>query len=220
MSRLYLIFVFLWLSGVSFGQDPLKKYLEFAQEQYDKGDYFYALEYYKKAMAIDSTTVDIVWNLAETYRAYKDYRKAEYYYAKVYDKEASRIYPNSLLYLGLMQKQNGKYDLALETFKRAKKKYYKDKKSYRYQKAKQEVESTVWARSALRDTAEVTLEQLPSTVNTPNSEFGHGIYDSTLYFSSLRADSISESEEVYATTTTHFCTKANCKTMLSSIVQN
>lgn len=199
MSRLYLILTFYWISAVSFGQDPLKKYLEFAQEQYDKGDYFYALEYYKKAMAIDSTTVDIVWNIAETYRAYKDYRKAEYYYAKVYDKEASRIYPNSLLYLGLMQKQNGKYDVALETFKRAKKKYYKDKNSYRYQKAKQEVESTVWARSALRDTAEVTLEQLPSTVNTPNSEFGHGIYDSTLYFSSLRADSISEAEEVYAT---------------------
>jgi hypothetical protein len=176
----------------------LKKYLEFAKEQYDKGDYYYALQYYEKAMEIDSNTVDIVWNIAETYRAYKDYRKAEYYYIKVYEKESARIYPNSLLYVGLMQKQNGKYDAALETFKKAKKKYYKDKKSYRYLKAKQEVESTVWARSAIRDSADVTLERLPETVNTPNSEFGHGIYDSTLYFSSLRADSISTAEEVYS----------------------
>ncbi|XOV68957.1 MAG: DUF1573 domain-containing protein [Fluviicola sp.] len=197
MSRLYLIFFFCIFSGVSLGQDQLKKYLDFAKEQYEKGDYYYALEYYKKAMDLDSNTVDIVWNIAETYRAYKDYRKAEYYYKKVYEKESSRIYPNSLLYVGLMQKQNGKYDEALETFKKAKKKYYKDKKSYRYQKAKQEVSSTVWAKSALRDTAEVNVEPLPTSVNTPNSEFGHGIYNSVLYFSSLRADSISEREEVY-----------------------
>lgn len=197
MSRLYLIFLFCILSGASFGQDQLKKYLDFAKEQYDKGDYYYALEYYKKAMELDSATVDIVWNLAETYRAYKDYRKAEFYYKKVYEKESSRIYPNSLLYVGLMQKQNGKYDEALDTFKKAKKKYYKDKKSYRYKKAKQEVASTVWARSAIRDTADVSLEPLPPSVNTPNSEFGHGIYNSVLYFSSLRADSISEREEVY-----------------------
>ncbi|GAB5418362.1 MAG: hypothetical protein Crog4KO_15340 [Crocinitomicaceae bacterium] len=199
MSRLYLILLFSVFSSVSFGQDQLKKYLDFAKEQYDKGDYYYALVYYEKAMDLDSNTVDIVWNIAETYRAYKDYRKAEYYYTKVYEKESSSIYPNSLLYVGLMQKQNGKYDAALETFKKAKKKYYKDKKSYRYKKAKQEVESTVWARSALRDTADVSIEPLPETVNTPNSEFGHGIYDSTLYFSSLRADSISSAEEVYST---------------------
>lgn len=198
MSRLYLIVLFTLFSSVSFGQDQLKKYLDFAKEQYDKGDYYYALEYYKKAMNMDSNTVDIIWNIAETYRAYKDYRKAEYYYKKVYEKESSRIYPNSLLYIGLMQKQNGKYDEALETFKKAKKRYYKDKKSYRYRKAKQEVASTVWARSALRDTANLSVEPLPPTVNTPNSEFGHGIYDSTLYFSSLRADSISEREEVYS----------------------
>ncbi len=57
--------------------------------------------------------------------------------------------------------------------------------------------SSVWAKSALIDTSEVTLERLPETVNTKNSEFGHGIYDNQLIFSSLRADSISASEEVY-----------------------
>ena len=149
-------------------------------------------------MELDSATVDIVWNYAETLRAYKDYRKAEFYYAKVYAKEETRIYPSSLLYLGLMQKQNGKYDEALETFKKAKKKYYKDKKSYLYKKSKQELESTVGAKSASRDTATVSIERLPETCHTPNSEFGHGIWNSTLYFSSLRADSISAAEEVYS----------------------
>ena len=107
MSRLYLIlFFFGWSVSVSIGQNMLTKYLKFADEQYQKGDYFYALEYYSKAMEIDSTTIDILWKVAEAHRAYKDYRKAEYYYAKVYDRELGAMYPYSLLQLGLMQKQN------------------------------------------------------------------------------------------------------------------
>jgi hypothetical protein len=204
MSRLHLTFFFAVLSFCSFSQNNLKKYLEFAKEQYDKGDFYYALEYYNKAMELDSNTIDILWQVAETHRAYKDYRKAEYYYEKVYDREEAGIYPYSLLYLGLMQKQNGKYDAALETFKKAKKKYYKDKKSYLYLKSKQEIESTLWAISNQGDELNVDFSALPDVINSPDSEFGHGIYDGKVIFSSLRADSISSSEEVYAT---HYRTK-------------
>lgn len=186
-------------SSVGYSQSNLKKYLDFAQEQYDKGDYYYALTYYEKALEIDSNSIDILWKYAETLRAYKDYRGAEKYYAIVYDRESAGIYPSSLLQLALMQKQNGNYEAALDNFKKAKKKYYKNKKGYLYQKAKREVVSTVWAKSNLIDTANVSFEQLPPTVNTPNSEFGHGIYDDILFFSSLRADSISANEEVYST---------------------
>lgn len=197
MSRLYLTLIYTLLAMTGMTQNMLGKYLDFAQEQFDKGDYYYALQYYEKAMNLDSSSVDINWRYAETQRAYKNYRKAEYYYSVVYQKESGQIYPYSLLYLGLMQKQNGKYDAALETFKKAKKKYFKDKKGYLYLKSKQEIESTVWAKSAFIDTANVTLERLPETVNTKNSEFGHGIYNNQLIFSSLRADSISAVEEVY-----------------------
>lgn len=197
MSRLYLTLIFGFFFSCGWGQDNLSRYLDFAKEQFDKGDYYYALQYYDKAMELDSNTVDILWNYAETLRAYKDYRKAEYYYAKVYDREEAKIYPASLLNLGLMQKQNGKYDQALATFKKAKKKYYKNKRGYLYQKSKRELASTVWVKSALVDTTKGKLERLPETVNTPNSEFGHGIFNNTLIFSSLRADSISAREEVY-----------------------
>lgn len=196
MSRLYLILFFL-CSFQLFGQDMLGKYLKFAEEQYQKGDYYYALEYYEKVLQLDSNSVDVLWKYAETLRAYKDYRRAEFYYKKVYDKELGAFYPSSLMQLGLMQKQNGHYDLAIETFKKAKKKYYKDKKGYLYQKSKRELESCLWAKSAVRDTAELEFRRLPETVNTKNSEFGHGIYNNELLFSSLRADSISEQEEVY-----------------------
>jgi tetratricopeptide (TPR) repeat protein len=199
MSRLHLIFFSLLFSAGSFSQAELGNYLKFAEEQYQKGDYIYALQYYEKALAIDSQTVNTLWNYAETLRAYKDYRKAEYYYKKVYSREEAMLFPYSLLQLGLMQKQNGKYDAAIETFKLAKKKYAKDKKSYLYLKAKRELESCLWAKTALKDSTSYQITQLPTTVNTPNSEFGHSIYAGKLVFSSLRGDSVHANEEVYST---------------------
>lgn len=197
MSRLYLIAFFGVLTSASWGQNLLTKYLKTADEKYQKGDYYYALDLYSKAMEIDSNTIDILWKVAEAHRAYKDYRKAEYYYAKVHEREMGAMYPSSLLQLGLMQKQNGKYDAAIETFKRAKKKYSKGKRDYLYSKAKQELESTLWAKSMSDIYEKGDLIRLPETVNTKNSEFGHGFVNGELVFSSLRADSISENEEVY-----------------------
>lgn len=199
MSRLYIILVFCWTSAGVFAQNDLSNYLKFAEEQYKKGDYIYALQYYEKAMALDSQSVNVLWNYAETLRAYKDYRKAEYYYQLVYDKESAALFPASLLQLGLMQKQNGKYEEAIETFKKAKKKYAKVKKSYLYEKSRRELESCLWAKSAIKDSSDLLINRLPETVNTPNSEFGHGIYEGKLVFSSLRGDSIHSNEEVYST---------------------
>lgn len=201
MSRLHLIvFFFLFISQGLFGQSKLGAYLKHAEEKYNKGDYFYAVELYEKAMAIDSNSVVVLWKYAETLKAYKDYRKAEYYYAKVYERESGSIYPMSLINLGLMQKHNGKYDEALETFKLAKKKFFKDKEEYIYLKAKREIESCLWVKSAIKDTNEVVFTHLPLTVNSYDSEFGHSFYNGKLIFSSLRADSISSAEEVYSTT--------------------
>ncbi|MEY3236574.1 MAG: hypothetical protein RI883_675 [Bacteroidota bacterium] len=201
MSRFHLI-VFLFLSSSTslFGQSKLGAYLKHAEEKYNKGDYYYAVELYEKAMELDSNSVTTLWKYAETLKSYKDYRKAEYYYAKVYDREQGGIYPMSLVNLGLMQKHNGKYDEALETFKKAKKKFLKDKKSYLYLKSKRELESCLWAKSAIKDTANVNYLRLPETVNSFDSEFGHNLYNGVLVFSSLRADSINTAEEVYSTT--------------------
>lgn len=183
-----------------FGQKELDALLKAGRNQYQKGDYVYALSYYERAMNIDSNTVNVLWEYAETLRAYKDYRKAEFYYEKVYAKEQTKMFPASILMFGLMQKQNGKYAAALKTFKQAVRKYSKEKKGYLYLKSKKEVESTAWALSNAKIEDHVIIDLLPNEVNTPNSEFGHIIHDDILYFSSLRGDSISETEEVYALT--------------------
>lgn len=203
MSRLYLILLLWALPFVSSAQTALKKYLEFADQQYQKGDYIYALDYYEKALKIDSTNVTILWKYAETLRAYKDYSKAAEYYEIVYNKESTALHPNSLLQWGLMEKQLGNYQVARELFKRGVKKYAKDKKSYFYLKCKREIESCLWAENAVSDTTKLLKINFPPEVNTENAEFAHTILNNTLYFSSLRPDSITVIEEVYDTSYTH-----------------
>lgn len=198
MSRLYLIVLsFVFCSSI-FGQQELKKYLEFAQKKYQEGDYVYALQYYDKAMKIDSNSINTLWEYAETQRAYKDYKKAAYYYGKVYDREGGELYPASLLYYGLMLKQTGNYDKALDVFKRAKKLYRSDRRGYYYKKSRNEVQSCIWARSNAGDSSKLIFEHLPESVNSVDSEFGHRVHDGKLYLSSLKADSTSE-EVVYDT---------------------
>ena len=198
MSRFYIVFLLLFINSTIFAQKEYAKMVEFADEKLQEGDLVYALDFYKKAMNIDSTSVDIYWKYAQALKAYKDYRKAEYYFQQVYDREETEIYEKSLLYLAQMQKQNGKYVEALENFKLAKKKYRSSKDRDLKYKVRQEYKSCLWAKNAITDTSTLVVESLPQTVNTKNAEFGHRIYNDILYFSSLRADSIAANEEVYA----------------------
>lgn len=200
MPRLYLTIVALFALSISFSQTELKKYLDYAKEMYEKGDYVHSLSFYEKAMKIDSSAIHTLWEYAEALRAYKDYRKAEYYYGEIFKREGGELFPNSILYYGLMQKQNGKYEAAIETFKKAKKVYRSDKRGYQYLKSRREFESCVWAQSNLRDTSDLIFEHLPEFINTKDAEFAHRIYNNQLLYSSLRADSIGGMEEVYATT--------------------
>ncbi len=198
MSRLYIILFMALFSITSFSQEELKQYLKFAQEKYQQGDYVYALDYYQKAMAIDSNSINTLWEYAQTLKAYKDYPKAAFYYGKVYGRESTELYPSSLLNYGLMLKQSGQYEKALDVFKKAKKKYRRlDRRGYLYRKSRNEVQSCIWAKANIGDSVEHVFESLPEIINTQNAEFGHRIHKNKFIFSSLRADSISVAEEVY-----------------------
>jgi tetratricopeptide (TPR) repeat protein len=199
MSRLYLSILFSCLFISIFSQTEIGKYIQVADEKIAQGDYYYALELYDKALAIDSNSVDLLWKYAEALRAYKDYRKAELYYAIVFEREEAGIFPESILNLGLMQKNNGHYDEAMVSFKKAIRKYSRHKKDYLYLKARREYESCAWAKSNELDNSGLSFDPLPETINTSNSEFGHTIHDGKFIFSSLRSDSINQFEEVYDT---------------------
>lgn len=197
MSRLYLSLTFCLFSMLSYSQTEFDRLMRFGKELFNKGDYHYALEYFENARTMDSNSVEVLWYLAETSRAYKDYRQAEVYYKMVFDKEETLLYETSLLQFGLMLKMNGKYEEALEIFKKAKKIYARDKKGYPYSKSKKEIESCLYAKSAIEN-SKVIITPYPGKVNTKDSEFGHTIFKDGLIFSSMKADSVSSNEEVYS----------------------
>lgn len=180
------------------GQTKLGTYLKHAQENYKNGDYVYALELYEQAMQIDSNSIDILWEYAETLRAYKDYRKATIYYQKVYERENGLLYPYSQLYYGLMLKQTGQYEDALNTFKKVKSQFKSDKDSYPYRKALREMESCSWVLENSHSDDSLIFKRLRTPVNSVDSEFGHLIWDDKLIFSSLKADSTGSNEEIYS----------------------
>lgn len=171
--------------------------VEFADQKVSEGDYYYALQYYQKAMEIDSNSVEILWKYAEALRLYKDYPKAEFYYQKVYAKEGSKIYPLSIFWLATMQHYNGKYAEAVESWKDAKKVYKKDREGYYYLKSQQEIKSCLWASKAVRDTTDYELSRLEEPVNTENAEFAPFFHNGRIYFTSLKADSVNFKEELY-----------------------
>ncbi|MFT5819210.1 MAG: hypothetical protein ACI8ZM_000433 [Crocinitomix sp.] len=192
-----LLFVFLtsmtpqWSIGQSFTQ-----MMEFADEKMVEGDYYYAIKYYERAMGIDSNSVEVLWKYAEAQRKYKDYRKAEFYYARVYAKENALIYQRSVFWLATMEQYNGKYEASLEHWKLTKKVFKKQKKAYEYKKSQQSIKSCLWAIKAVNDTTDYLTKALPAPVNSKDAELAPVIYDEQLWFTSLKADSINNHEEV------------------------
>lgn len=172
--------------------------VEFADQKVKERDYYYAIQYYEKAMRLDSSSVEIRWKYAEALRMYKDYPKAEKYYQSVYERENAKIYPRSIFWLASMQHYNGKYAESLESWKLCKKVFKKQKKSYEYKKSQGEIKSCLWAMKAVLDTTDYKLTRLESPVNSKDSELAPFLHDNKLYFTSLKADSINFSEEVFS----------------------
>jgi len=170
--------------------------VEFADQKIIEGDYFYAINYYQKAMAIDSNSVEISWKMANAQRLYKNYTLAEYYYQKVYEKESSKIYPMSIFWLASMQHYNGKYKDAKNSWKIAKKVFKRKRKEYPYKKSMQEFKSCLWAVKAVLDTNDYIVEPIAEIINSQNSELAPFIYNNELYFTSLKADSVKINEEL------------------------
>jgi hypothetical protein len=192
---LYIIFFLLGFNQMSFAQ-TYTQMVEFADKKVTEGDYYYAIIYYKKAMEIDSNSVEINWKMAEAQRHYKNYVLAEYYYQKVYNKEQAKIYPKSIFWLATMQHYNGKYQQSFKSWKIAKKVFKRKRKSYEYKKSLAEFKSTLWAKKAILDTINYVVKPIDKTINSHDTELAPFVHQNKLYFTSLKADSIKVTEEV------------------------
>lgn len=190
LALTFLIFTFHFLL-VAQNQKQLVKVGDELIEKY--GDYYGASKWYKQALDIDSTYLDIVFKYAEALRKYNDYAKAESKYYYIYKKDRGKDYPLAPFWHAMMLKYNGKYNDAKKSFKRAKRFFTRDRKGYHYLKIMNEIKSCEEALNIIRDSIPIDIKNLGNSVNTYSSELGGTLLnDSTVIFSSLRDEKMED----------------------------
>ncbi len=154
------------------------------------GDTFVALAYYEKLVETKDTDAETLIELANIYQATRDYVKAEKTYLKALkiDKDAD---PDVFLSLGRMQKSNNKYDEALETLTKLKKKVRKLKDRVLNKEIKVEIQGAEMA-ILMKDSSEVAFtEHLNNTINKPHIEFSPiPMGEDKFVYGSLREDEV------------------------------
>lgn len=161
-----------------------------ADLSFKERDYYGAAIYYRKAMVLDSSNLEIVHGYAESLRLYNDYALAERYYKYVYTRDNKKQYPETLFWWASMQKYNAKYEEARKNFIRFAG-FYKNKESFYHKKAVQESKSCEFAQFLMKDTLPVNVYNAGNKINTTNAEIAP-VYltDTNIYFSSPRTEKI------------------------------
>ncbi|UOE48932.1 OmpA family protein [Mucilaginibacter sp. SMC90] len=136
MKKLLPYFLLSFFPAISFGQ--AKNYKALADTAFNRHEYYTAAFYYKHIA--DGTTIEsknsvplaasrksgskkettnqyIIYQLAESYRLYKDYTDATIWYTKMSNEGSAEKYPLTPLWYGICLQANGKYDEALVQLK-------------------------------------------------------------------------------------------------------
>ncbi len=163
----------------------LKQCLKYGEECMNAGDYHQAITFYEKALEFDSASIDVLNKYAGALYAYNYYEKALYYYDKVAKKGNGKLYPESIYYKALLQKNLGLYREAIITWKQVKKVLGRKAKSYYGLKSKQEMKACNWAYKSRNDSTDWEIK--PAEFNTEDSEFSPLIFGEDQFISSMKA---------------------------------
>ncbi|MFN6946674.1 MAG: DUF1573 domain-containing protein [Cytophagaceae bacterium] len=193
--RYFIVTMAVMLSELSLAQTKEQR-IKFGDLSYNENDFYGASIYYANALGMDSSDLQVYNKYAESLRLTNDYKKAAIYYNNLLRRDRARKFPETRFWLAMMQKSNGDYLNAQDNFQQFAK-GYRNKKSYIYLKATQEVESCAYAIELMKDTVSAIVENAGNRINTTDSEFGLLLLnDSVLYFTGLREDEVKEGHEV------------------------
>lgn len=147
----------------------------FFTEQYSK-----AIEFYYRALVLDSTNAYANYHIAECHRKIFNFREAEFYYGVV-AADSKADFPLSKFYYPLMQKLNGKFHEAIDNFDSfmiyAKEKNFEDKAAF-IAKAEIEKKGCFLAISQLENPfGEYNFENVGLPVNSQYNDYAPFILD-------------------------------------------
>jgi len=167
------------------------KYLKKAgKKSVKRGDYYGAIEYFKKYLKSKPEDIKVKYYLADSYRLSRDYTKAQTAYAEVV-KEDGIGFPKAYYYLAKMQIHNMEYDNAVRNFKKFKKHYQEKDKTIYKKRMKLLLLTCEAAPTLLSEKADIIVTHLDTSINKAHIESAPLILDEkTLVYSSLRSDTI------------------------------
>ncbi|MGK0390032.1 MAG: peptidoglycan-associated lipoprotein [Maribacter sp.] len=90
--------------------------LKVANEQYEMGDYYNALDWYTKVLEEDKNDVLVIGKIAETHFQLRDLKEAQKWFEKVVNKDKSQSYPDAEFHYARILKMNGELNDAKAAF--------------------------------------------------------------------------------------------------------
>ena len=199
MKKLLIILILAFLSNYSFGQSQERDHSKLSsEERHDvahdmikKGGYYGALEHLKELVEKHPENSKYLFRLGQAYLSSRDYLNAEGYFLSTIEKN-KKVLP-ALYFLGISQQYQGKYNEALENFRKFNNSKYRDKRGEERLKLKSKIhaESCEYALMHNSDKHKAEIEHLGDEINSAYTEFAPWSYkDSILIFSSLQSDSV------------------------------
>lgn len=180
-SLFFSIALLMWFLPLAVKAQKPAQFLEKGMLAEESGDYGKAFSYFQRAYELDSSSFEATLKYAGAARLVKDYDLAFYLYSKVAAKDKGKLYPLSSYWQGAALKNQGKYEEALEYFRKYAKKN-KKKGEYYYEKAMAEIEACAWAANYRNVSDSLQVFPLPTAVNSAVSEIAPHLAGSQFTF--------------------------------------
>lgn len=184
MKKFFQLCFLLLMSFQVFGQ-KLKTLIAEGNKAMEDKEYYLAENYFKKAIATDSNSIDLQYLYAEACRLDLNYTVAERWYSKVYKKDNGKLYPDALLHLATCKKNNGRYKDAIKMFDKYAKRNTK-KHPDKAAKATKESKNCSFALMLMKNPLPLLVNHIDSMVNSKGGEYAPFEKDSILYFTGIQ----------------------------------
>ncbi len=163
-----LIVLVLMVMSFSLFSQSAKQLIHAGKKAYNKGN-FESAEYYLGKALEQEQNASLAWLMAEASRQNHDYEIAEKWYSFIVQND-NGAYPFAPFWLGMVQKNQGKYQRAQISFRKYLQKHAAAK-DYFTAKSRHEILSCENALFMTFDKSQQKILTFDSTVNSPYSEF-------------------------------------------------
>tara|TARA_R110002096_G_scaffold37102_4_gene103237 strand:- start:13836 stop:16079 length:2244 start_codon:yes stop_codon:yes gene_type:complete len=198
MSKISLIitsFLFGLFSTFPLSGQNVDLVLKVADNLFENKEYYGSIGFYEKALEIDSSNAKVLYGYARNLTELNQHEQSIRYYQKAALYDQNGEFPLAEFYLAEAYRTSEDYRKARRYYTRAIRPYNRDRKSYWYQRIKQNSDANKWA--AIKSSEQTANpNNLSSKVNSSFSEFSPVIHDGKLYFSAMIADSLAENNRI------------------------